>query len=152
MGWKPRIVVAALIEREGKFLVVEEIVDNLRVINQPSGHLEENETLTEAVRRETLEETGYIFEPTHLVGIIHLTNPDSRRNFIRFCFTGELLQKSTNNELDPDIITTHWMTYEEILRAEKTTWRGPLVMESLDKYLSGQRYPLDLLSNLDLFT
>lgn len=152
MGWKPRIVVAAIIQRDDKFLVVEEIVDNLVVINQPSGHLEANESLIEAVCRETLEETGYLFDPTHLTGIIQLSNPDKRRNFIRFCFTGKLLQKCTNYQLDPDIITTHWMTYEQISAAEKTTWRGPLVMESLDKYLSGVHYPIDLLSNLDLHT
>ncbi|MCK5725440.1 MAG: NUDIX hydrolase [Thiotrichaceae bacterium] len=151
MRWKPRTVVAAIIERDNKFLVVEEVVDGLTVINQPSGHLEANETLIEAVRRETLEETGYSFEPTHLVGVIHLTNPDDpQRNFIRYCYTGKLLQKHANYSLDPDIITTHWMTYEQILSAEKTSWRSSLVMESLDKYLAGNRYPLDLISDINL--
>ena len=148
MRWKPRVVVAAVVEEKGKFLMVEECVDNQNVINQPSGHLEPNETMIEAVRRETLEETGWHFEPTDIIGILHLLNPNTNRIFIRFTFTGKLLNKEPNYTIDPDIIAPRWMTYDEIKSQEKLAWRSPLVMRSLDEYRAGKRYPLDIVHTL----
>ncbi len=150
MVWKPRVVVAAVLEKQGKYLVVEEEVDNKNVINQPAGHLEANESILEAVRREVLEETAWRFEPTHLVGILHLLNPDTKRIFIRFTFTGKLLEFLPDYQIDPDIIRTHWMSYEEIKSQEKLFWRSPLVMRSLDEYRAGTRYPLDILHTLQV--
>ncbi|MEE9351952.1 MAG: NUDIX hydrolase [Thiotrichaceae bacterium] len=152
MVWKPRVVVAAVIEKEGKFLVVEENVDNQKVINQPSGHLEPNESIIDAVRRETLEETGWNFEPTHLVGILHLLNPNTNRIFIRFTFTGKLLEQVPNYQIDPDIIAPRWMTYDEIKSQEKLSWRSPLVMRSLDEYRAGHRFSMDLIHTLQVDT
>ena len=150
MVWKPRVVVAAVLEKQGKYLVVEEKVDGKHVINQPSGHLEPNESIIDAVRRETLEETGWNFEPTHLIGVLHLLNPDTKRIFIRFTFTGKLLNEVPNYSIDPDIITPCWMSYEEIKSQEKLSWRSPLVMRSLDEYRAGRRYPLDLIHTLEI--
>lgn len=150
MTWKPRVVVAAVIEKNGKYLVVEEKVDGKRVINQPAGHLEPNETIVDAVRRETLEETGWIFEPTHIVGIMHLLNPNTNRIFIRFTFAGKIIDQVPNYQLDSDIIAARWMTYDEIKSQEKLYWRSPLVMRSLDEYRAGTRYPLDLVHTLQV--
>jgi len=149
MTWKPRVVVAAVVEKNGKYLVVEENVDNTRVINQPAGHLEPNETIIDAVRRETLEETGWKFEPTHLVGIMHLLNENTNRIFIRFTFTGKLIEHLPNYEIDPDITAVHWMTYEQIKAQQKMFWRSPLVMRSLDAYRAGIRLPMDILHTMD---
>ncbi len=148
MVWKPRVVVAAVLEKNGKYLVVEECVDGKNVINQPAGHLEANETILDAARREILEETGWIFEPTHLVGILHLLNPDTKRIFIRFTFTGKLVEQLPDYQLDPDIIATHWMSYEDIKSQEMLSWRSPLVIRSLDEYRAGVRYPLDIVHTL----
>ena len=148
MVWSPRVVVAAVIEKEGKYLVVEENIDGKKVISQPAGHLEPNESIIDAVKRETLEETGWKFEPTDLVGVMHLLNPNTKRIFIRFTFTGNLLKKVPGYQLDPDIIATQWMTYDEIKSHYKTPWRGPLVMQSLDEYRAGKRYPMDLVNTL----
>jgi 8-oxo-dGTP pyrophosphatase MutT (NUDIX family) len=148
MRWKPRVVVASVLERDGKFLVVEEEVDGHRAINQPAGHLEPNETLLEAVCRETLEETGWKFKPEALIGIMHLLNPDTNRIFVRFTFTGKLLEEIPGYEIDPDIKAVHWMTYDEIKSQNKLAWRSPLVMRSLDAYRDGIRHPLDLLHTL----
>ena len=150
MVWSPRVVVAAVIEKEDKYLVVEENIDGRTVISQPAGHLEPNESIINAVKRETLEETGWRFEPTHLVGVMHLLNPNTKRIFMRFTFTGNLLEKVPDYQLDPDIITTHWMTYDEIQSHYKTPWRGPLVMRSLDEYRAGKRYPMDLIHTLQV--
>jgi ADP-ribose pyrophosphatase YjhB (NUDIX family) len=148
MVWKPRVVVAAVLERDGKYLVVEEKVDNENVINQPAGHLEANETIIDAVKRETLEETGWKFEPTHIVGIMHLLNEDTKRIFIRFTFTGNLIEKVPGYKLDPDILGTKWMSYNEIKSQHKNAWRSPLVMRSLDEYRAGKRYPMDIIHTL----
>ncbi|CAA6807051.1 MAG: Nudix-like NDP and NTP phosphohydrolase YmfB [uncultured Thiotrichaceae bacterium] len=149
MTWKPRVVVAAVIEKNGKYLVVEENVDNTRVINQPAGHLEPNETIIEAVKRETLEETGWKFEPTHLVGIMHLLNENTNRIFIRFTFTGKLIEHIPDYQIDPDINAVHWMTYEQIKAQQNMFWRSPLVMRSLDAHRAGIRHPMDILHTMD---
>lgn len=150
--WKPRVVVACVVERKGKFLIVEETVDDQTVFNQPSGHLEANETLVEAIKRETLEETGWIFEPTAILSITHLLNPDTNRIFIRFSFTGRLVKCIPNATIDPDISQIHWMSYEEIIKRNPNMWRTPLVIESLEAYRSGVRYPLDLVNTLQVET
>lgn len=148
MVWKPRVVVASVLEKEGKYLVVEEKIDGEIVVNQPAGHLEPNETIIQAVKRETLEETGWTFEPTYIVGIMHLLNPNTKRIFIRFTFTGNLIEKVPGYKLDPDIIGTKWMSYNEIKLQHKNAWRSPLVMRSLDEYRAGKRYPMDLIHTL----
>ena len=149
MTWKPRVVVAAVIEKDNKFLVVEEQIDGRRAINQPAGHLEPNETIVEAVIRETLEETRWEFEPSDLLGVMHLLNEDTKRIFIRFTFTGKLIKHHPGYKLDPDITQVHWMSYDEIVSQQELMWRSPLVVRSLDAYLSGVRYPLDLVETMD---
>ena len=148
MRWKPRVVVAAIIERHGKFLMVEEEIDNIPVISQPSGHLESHENILQAVYRETLEETAWKFQPTEIVSISHLLNPDTNRIFIRFTFTGELIEKVQGYKIDPDIFNVRWMTYEEIKYKQQAHWRNSLVLQSLDAYRAGNRYPLDLIQTL----
>ena len=67
--WKPHATVAAIIERDGKFLLVEEETDDGIRYNQPAGHLDDGESLPAACAREALEETAWHFTPTELTGI-----------------------------------------------------------------------------------
>src|SRR5689334_22521632 len=94
MGWNPEVTVAAIveqtIERERRYLMVEELISGRLVLNQPAGHLEDRETLLEAVVRETREETAWRFEPDALVGIYLWRNPDNERTFLRFAFCGSV--------------------------------------------------------------
>ncbi len=148
MRWKPRVVVASIIERHGKYLMVEEQIDGIDVISQPSGHIEPNEEILHAVSRETLEETPWRFKPSALVSIAHLLNPDTNRIFIRFTFTGDLIEKVQGYEIDADIHATKWMSYEEIKVKQQPHWRNVLVMQSLDAYRAGYRYPLEIINTL----
>jgi len=148
MRWKPRVVVASIIERHGKYLMVEEQIDGIDVISQPSGHIEPNEEILHAVSRETLEETAWRFQPSALVSIAHLLNPDTNRIFIRFTFAGDLIEKVQGYEIDADIHATKWMSYEEIKVKQQPHWRNVLVMQSLDAYRAGYRYPLEIISTL----
>ncbi|MFZ1388312.1 MAG: NUDIX hydrolase [Thiolinea sp.] len=145
MVWKPRVVVASVIEQEGRFLLVEEVINGVQVINQPAGHLEHGESLIEAVKRETLEETGYRFEPTALLGVLMLSSDDPERVYLRFTFTGTLLEKVADYQLDPDIIATHWLTPEEIHNHPRLSPRSDLVFQAINLYQSGQRLPLETL-------
>ena len=88
--WRPSVTVAAIIEREGRFLFVEEIQDGRRVLNQPAGHLDPGETLVAACAREVLEETAHRFEPTALVGIYRWHYKPADVTFLRFCFSGSV--------------------------------------------------------------
>lgn len=146
--WKPSVTVAAIIEHEGRFLMIEEqAADGLR-LNQPAGHLEEGEALSQAVVREALEESAYDFEPTALVGMYMSRNVSSKRNgtqttYLRFAFAGKLGAQH-DQPLDDGIVRTLWMTRAE-LAACPERHRSPLVLRCVDDYLAGQRAPLSLL-------
>lgn len=148
MIWKPNVVVAAIIERDGKFLVVEEMADGSLVLNQPAGHLDEGESLIDAVVRETLEETAWHFAPEALLGIYRWPHPTKGITFIRFAFIGQVTSHDAERPLDHEIVRALWLTPEEI-RAERRHHRSPQVERCLNDYLAGQRYPLGLLKDLD---
>ncbi len=143
--WRPYVSVAAIIEQDKRFLLVEERKEGKLVLNQPAGHWENNETLVEAVVRETLEETTWHFQPTHLLGIYQWQQPDHPDiTYLRFAFCGMLSGQDDTQSLDPDIENTVWMNEPEI-RATKPRHRSPQVMRCVEDYLQGQRYPLDCL-------
>ncbi len=146
MIWKPNVVVAAIIERDGKFLLVEEKADGQLVLNQPAGHLDEGESLLCAVARETLEETAWHFTPESLLGVYRWQHPAKGVTYLRFAFTGRVTHHEENRTLDHDIVRTLWLSPEEI-RAERARHRSPQVERCLDDYLAGQRYSLDLLKD-----
>jgi ADP-ribose pyrophosphatase YjhB (NUDIX family) len=143
--WAPHVTVAAIVERSGRFLVVEEHTpDGLR-INQPAGHLEAGETLVDAVVRETLEETAHAFTPEALVGVYmaHFGKPGGDgTTYLRFTFCGAVGAGPAERALDADIVRTLWLTADE-LRACRERHRTPLVMRCVDDYLAGRRVPLD---------
>lgn len=148
MIWKPNVVVAAIIERDGKFLLVEEKADGKLVLNQPAGHLDEGESLMQAVVRETLEETAWHFTPEALLGIYRWPHPAKGVTYLRFAFTGRVTRHEENRALDNDIVRALWLSPEEI-RAERARHRSPQVERCLNDYLAGRRYPLELLAELE---
>jgi len=145
--WKPNTVVATLVERESRFLLVEEEADGRAVFNQPAGHLDEGETLLDAARRETLEETGWHVEPIDLVGVYLIAPPGKDLTYLRFCFRARPLSFAADRALDREIIRAVWMTREEIL-AEQARHRSPLVLRCIDDAIAGQRFPLSLIRDL----
>jgi 8-oxo-dGTP pyrophosphatase MutT (NUDIX family) len=139
--------VAAIAERSGGFLMVEEAVEAGRLVfNQPAGHLEPGETLMEAVCREVLEETAYRFEPEGLVGLYLYANPGSDITYLRVCFHGRCGARE-DRELDPEIVRALWLPRAEIL-AQAERLRTPLVLRCLDDYLAGRRFPLAVIADL----
>lgn len=150
MVWKPHVTVAAVIERDGRFLLVEETTDQGIAFNQPAGHLEAGEDLISAIKREVWEETAWQFEPEALIAIQLWRKTPDHPSFIRFCFTGTVDNHKPEQQLDTGIIKTHWLDRDEIL-TKQNQLRSPLVLICVDEYLKGQRYPLTLLQTfLDL--
>ncbi|EHP43362.1 nudix hydrolase [Cupriavidus basilensis OR16] len=150
--WKASVTVAAVIERGGRFLLVEEETpDGLR-LNQPAGHLDPGESLIHAVIRETLEETAHTFEPRALLGCYTArshpagtaTRPGGDITYVRFAFTGELGALDAGRQLDVGIVRTVWMSADEI-RACPERHRTPLVLACIEDYLAGKRFALDAL-------
>lgn len=142
----PHVTVAAVIEHDGRFLLVEELVDGKRCLNQPAGHWECAETLTEAVMRETREETAYDFAPEYLVGI-YRWSPTPDRVYLRFAFGGRIFGHDPSQSLDEPIVAASWYALDEI-RAERSRHRTPMVMRCIKDYLRNHRYPLTLLNEL----
>ena len=147
MVWKPRVTVAVVIERGGRFLTVEEQIEGEQRFNQPAGHLEDDESLIDAAVRECMEETAWQFQPEALVGIYRWHHPASQETYLRATFSGQCIQHHPDRELDADITATHWLTLNEI-RERRAQLRSPLVLRSLEDFLAGKRYPLDLLVDI----
>jgi len=144
----PHVTVAAVMEKDGKFLMVEETIGGQAVINQPAGHLEEHESLLDAVKREVLEETAWEFEPRHLLGVYRWPQPEKDRIWLRFNFTGEAV-RDTGRALDPDIDRALWLTESEIISLHDAgKLRSPQVWRAMLDFRAGKQYPLDLLVDL----
>jgi len=146
MVWKPHVTVAAVIERNGKFLLVEEHTSGGLKFNQPAGHLEESESLIAAVKREVSEETAWQFEPEYLISIQLWRKKPNAPSFLRCCFAGHCHSHDSSQPLDEGIVATHWLTREEI-HSQLHRMRSPLVSIAIAEYLSGQRYPINLLKS-----
>ncbi len=144
MIWKPEVTVAAVVERDGRFMLVEENTERGLLFNQPAGHLEAGESIVEAATRETLEETGWEFAPEALVGVYRWSVPRTGVTYVRFAFTGRLGRHDAKRTLDAGIVRAIWQTPDEI-RAGRERHRSPLVVRCMEDYLAGRRAPLDLL-------
>ena len=143
--WKPHATVAAIIEQDGRYLMVEEKVDGKIVYNQPAGHLDPGESLIDAVIRETREESAWRFTPEALTGIYLWDQPNTTRTFLRFAFCGKHSDHNPGQALDDGILRALWMTRDE-LAAKPEQLRSPLVLSCIDDHAAGKRYPLELLS------
>jgi ADP-ribose pyrophosphatase YjhB (NUDIX family) len=148
MIWKPNVTVAAVLEQDGRFLLVEEQTERGLLFNQPAGHWEPDETLPAGTIRETLEESAYEFEPQHLLGVYRWHSPGSDTTYLRFAFTGRILAHHPGRALDKGIIRAVWMAPDEI-RATQERHRSPLVLHCVEDYLAGKRYPLELITHYD---
>jgi ADP-ribose pyrophosphatase YjhB (NUDIX family) len=150
--WKPSVTVAAIIERDGKFLLVEEHTPEGLKLNNPAGHLDPGESLADGCARETLEETMHAFCPTALVGVylsrMQRVNKESGSGeditYLRFAFCGDLGEIQAGRTLDDGIVHTLWMTPNEI-RGSAARHRSPLLLRCMEDYLAGQRLPLSLM-------
>lgn len=147
MMWTPHVTVAAVVERAGRFLLVDELVDGQRVLNQPAGHLDDGESLIDAVIRETLEETAWRFTPHALVGIYRWRHTHKDLTFLRVTFCGEVGDHDPDRKLDHGITGIVWMTRAE-LATNTQRLRSPLVLRSIDDYLGGARHSLSVLSDI----
>lgn len=145
--WKPSVTVAAVIEQDGRFLLVEEHTSEGLKLNNPAGHLDPGESPLDGCVRETLEETAFAFTPSHLVGIYlsRVRRPGDDFTYLRFAFCGRLGALDPLRTLDTGIVRTLWMTPDEI-RASRDRHRSPLLLRCMDDYLAGVRHPLSLIT------
>lgn len=147
MDWSPRLTVATIVERDGRFLLVEEYADGDELVyNQPAGHLDEHETLAAAAIRETLEETAWEIQIDAVIGVYHWTHPKGD-TFVRTCFAGTALRHYPDQALDRGIQRALWLRRAELVALEPRL-RSPLVLRCLDDYLAGKRFPLDVFNYL----
>jgi len=146
--WHPHKTVATVVERNGRFLMVEELIKGQLVLNQPAGHLEANESLAAAAMRETLEETAWEVELTGFLGLYQQTNTVDNICYIRSCFIATALREVPGRELDTEIVRALWLNRAE-LEARKEQMRSPVVLRVIDDYLQGKAYPLDVVQTLD---
>lgn len=142
--YSPKITVAAIVKHHQHFLMVEERVNNQLVLNQPAGHMEANESLVDAVYRETLEESGCKIEPMHLLSVYHSNIHDPDKARIRFNFAAKLISQNLHAKLDDGIIAVHWLSIGQIQQQQQRL-RSPSVLSSLLDYQNGHQLPLSAL-------
>ena len=148
MIWTPHTTVASILERDGKFLLVEEHTPQGLLFNQPAGHWEPNETLAAGASREVLEESAYDFDPTFIVGVYRWHAPTSNVTYLRFAFGGNITGHHPERALDQGIVRAVWMTPDEI-RETQVRHRSQLILRCVEDYLAGKRYRLDLITHYD---
>lgn len=149
MNWSPRVTVAAVVERQNRFLMVEETSNGRLVLNQPAGHLEDNESLIEAVSRETLEESAWHIKPTAVVGLYLWRHPRKQVTVLRIAFAAEALSHDPDRILDAGIERALWLSKADI-QAQEARLRSPLVMRTLDDYRAGHRHDLSVVADYGL--
>lgn len=146
--WKPNATVAAVVERDGRLLMVEERTAAGLCLNQPAGHLDPGEALQHAAVRETLEETGWAVEPVALLGVYMARYRNAAAGtdvtYLRHAFVCRALSHDPGRALDHPVVRALWMTPGEILDA-RARHRSPLVERTVADYLAGRRFPLDLI-------
>jgi len=147
MIWKPHATVAAVIEKDSKFLVVEEVIHGEHVYNQPAGHLDPDETLLDAVIRETREESAWLFTPEAVTGIYLWKHPDNGETYLRVAFCGHCSDHDAEQELDTGIVQAVWKSRDELLQRPEQL-RSPMVINCIDDYLDGRSYPLSILNDI----
>ncbi len=146
--WKPNVTVAAVIERDGRYLLVEEETAEGIRFNQPAGHLDQGESLVAACAREALEETAWHFRPTALIGVYLWPRPQRDITYLRFAFCGELGGHEAERKLDTGILRAVWMTPAEI-EATRSRHRSPLILQCVADHRAGRRYPLEMLHHYE---
>jgi 8-oxo-dGTP pyrophosphatase MutT (NUDIX family) len=149
--WKPNVTVAAIIERDGRFLLVEEQTKEGLRLNNPAGHLDPGESPQQAAVREALEETTRVFVPDRLVGV-YMTRVQRRPRgaasasditYLRFAFGGTCGEADPARDLDTGIVRTLWLTVDEV-RASRERHRSPLVLRCIEDFEAGRSHPLEL--------
>lgn len=144
--WTPHVTVAAIIERNGRYLLIEEETPEGLRLNNPAGHMDPAESPVQACAREALEETAHHFTPTHLVGVylsrFQRESTAEDITYLRLAFGGELGDVQPGRSLDKGILRTVWMTPEEV-RASRERHRSPLVLRCIEDHLDGRRHDLE---------
>lgn len=146
-GLHPELTVAAVIERQGRFMLVEERVGGTLVLNQPAGHVEEGESISEAVIREALEETAWTFVPDSTIGVYLWGRDAGQKPFLRVAFAGRCISHDPSRTLDAGIERVLWLSRSELV-ARSAQLRSPMVLRAVDDYERGIRYPVDLFQDL----
>ncbi len=147
MIWRPDLAAAAIVERDNRFLIVEERIRGTLLFNQPAGHVDDGESLIDAAVRETLEETAWHIVPRALLGVYLWRNPATGHSILRVAITGEATRHEPDRELDHPVVAAHWLERGQLL-AQPGKLRSPLVMRCIDDYLAGQRHELSALNYL----
>lgn len=150
--WSPSVTVAAIVEKEGRYLLIEEHTQEGLRLNNPAGHLDPGESLIEACARECLEETAHPFQPQNLVGVYQSRFQRAAKNgfaaeeitYVRFAFTGHVSNQMADQALDQGIVRVLWLSLEEV-RASAERHRSPLVLQCIEDHAKGQRFPMDLI-------
>ncbi len=148
MIWRPDLAAAAIVQQGNRFLIVEERIRGALLYNQPAGHVDDGESIIDAVVRETLEETAWHFVPRALLGIYLWRNPANGHSILRVAIIGDVTGHEAGRKLDHPVVAAHWMEREALL-AQPGKLRSPLVMRCIDDHLAGQRHDLSALNYLD---
>jgi 8-oxo-dGTP diphosphatase len=105
----PMITVDAIIERDGKILMIKRKNEPFKgAWALPGGFIEYNESAEDAVRREVKEETNMELSIKSLLGVYSKPGRDPRGHVISICYTGSAKgrEKGGTDAADAAFFTT----------------------------------------------
>ena len=146
MIWTPHLTVAAIVERNEKFLMVKETDDGRAVYNQPAGHVEKHETVQDAIVREVKEETAWDFLPEYIVGFYKWHKQDSDTTYVRICYAGKASNHDPEQALDDGILSANWLDFDDIMSMDSKSMRSPMVRKCISDYRNKIEYPLEFIT------
>ncbi len=139
------LTVSAVVELDGRYLVVEELASGVMVLTQPGGHIETDESPEQAVIREVLEATRHIVDVDSLLGVYLWIHPQTRQQFLRIVYIAKPVSEDRSSPLDDGIHAVHWFTLQDLQRRRRDL-RSPVVLRCIEDYRAGRRRPDSLLA------
>ncbi|MEM9171939.1 MAG: NUDIX domain-containing protein [Pseudomonadota bacterium] len=132
------ITVSGIAQRDGRFLCIDEQTSLGSVINLPGGHIDTGETPDQAIVREFMEETCWVFRPTGFIGAYLWYDDHRQRQYVRLVYCGDAIEHDASARRDPVVTHVAWRERDELLE-QSHRLRAPVVLHSIDDYLTGQR-------------
>ena len=141
------LTVATIVCKHERFLTIEKRVSGVVVVTQPDTHFEADETPEQAAARAVVQDADCEVSISGLLGVYLWIHPQTRQQFLRIVYTGDLIRENVGGASDEHIIGVHWSSLGDI-RNQARQLSSPVVQCCIEDFVVGKRAPNDLLAGM----